>query len=117
MLENIWRIEDNPSWYSQHGHRVWTVLEVTFGVWPVASGHQAGVVWTVDGWQTARWTPAGWAQNVPNAYGGYDEIWRASLNAGATPGPVPFWYALYIQDSQGRRRWDNNGGWNYQHVV
>jgi len=117
MMEIIWRIDDSASWYAKHGYREWTVLEVKFGVWPVLPGHQAGIVWTVDGWQTIQWTAALWLHNAPNPYGGHDEIWKAAMNAGLAPAPVHFWYALYVEDGHGGRRWDNNRGWNYQHVV
>ncbi len=94
--------------------------EVDFGVWPVASGHSAGSVWTIDAWNTVNWGTASWVQNVPNSYGSYDEDWNWSqyLN-GPEPthnNPVYLWFALYVDDQYSNRYWDNNGGWNYQLV-
>jgi hypothetical protein len=90
---------------------------VTFGLWPVGPGHQAGAVWTTDGWQTVHWAAADWAQNVANPYGGQDEIWKVVLHESPSTDPTHFWYALYAEDARGNRYWDNNQGWNYSRIV
>jgi hypothetical protein len=112
----IWQMESSAMWYSRLGRRVWTALEVTFGAWPVTPGHQAGVVWTTDGWRTANWTAAVWQRNVANPYGDYDEVWKVRM-FDTSLDPVRFWYALYVEDAQGVRYWDSNQGWNYERIV
>ncbi len=95
-----------------------TVCRSLFGVWPVASGHSAGSVWTVDAWNTVNWATAGWCQNVNNQYGSQDEWWTVTMTYQATdPTSIQYWYALYVDDQYGNRYWDNNGGWNYDGVV
>ncbi len=113
----IWQMQISPKWYTKLERRVWTSLEVTFGVWPVALGHRAGAVWTADGWQTVNWTDATWEGNIPNLYGGNDEKWKVIMQLGSSPYPVSFWYALYVEDSHGNKSWDNNNSLNYEYIV
>lgn len=99
--------------YTFHGHDLAAGLQVYFGVWPVALGHTAGAVWTCDGWKTTNWGQAHWVQNVANQFGGFDECWELNI-LNVVESPVRFWYALWVDDSQGCRHWDNNHGWNYE---
>jgi hypothetical protein len=114
---SIWQISSSGITTTYHGHPYLAFLEVSFGVWPVAPGHRAGVFWTTDGWSTTRLTPASWDRNVPNYYGGYDEIWKVTMQTGAPPLRIRIWYALYVEDAQGTRYWDNNQGWNYERIL
>ena len=95
----------------------WVQLKVVSDVWPVAPSHRVGAVWTVDEWKTVRWSAAIWKENKPDSHGGYDEIWEVEMAESQTPTPIKFWYALYVDNSQGMRVWDNNSGWNYEKIV
>ena len=116
-MSTIWRIQETPEAHNKPRSRLWTKLKVDLGVWPVAPKHKVGSVWTVDQWQTVRWAEAVWKKNKPNPYGGYDEIWEVEMVDSLTPAPVKFWYALYVEDSQGMRVWDNNNGHNYEKII
>jgi len=114
--EVIWSINQNVYHRSHANVYMDTVAESTFGVWPVAWGHRAGAVYTTDGWQTVKWSNAGWLANVNNPFGGLDENWRVSMQ-GSTGGgysPITFEYALYVVNSAGDWSWDNNRGYNHR---
>jgi hypothetical protein len=114
----IWQIRTEAKWYTKLEHRPYTILDVWLGIWPVAHGHQAGVVWTIDRWNSIRKDSAAWEGNGPNPYGGYDEHWKFTMSVGPLMYyPVEFWYALYVKDSQGITYWDNNNGRNYERIV
>lgn len=98
---------------TRYGEPHATGMEVRFGVWPVAPGHHAGVVWTADRWTSTNWTDASWDTNVPNDFGGYDESWLAEISC-YIDGDRRFWYALWVKDGDGVMHWDNNRGWNYE---
>jgi hypothetical protein len=115
--DTIWQINASSQWYSRLGIRVWSATEVTLGVWPVAPGHRAGAVWTTDGWQTVRQDSARWRRNIANPFGRDDEEWVVTMIIQSSQNPVRFWYALYVEDGQGIRYWDNNNGWNYENIV
>ena len=116
--ETIWYIDGYAYPQYEDGLFLESVSSVDFGVWPVAPGHVAGAVYTIDGWNTVQWGSASWEYNVPNDYGSYDEHWNWYQNLnGPQPthnNPVYLWFALYVDDQYGNRYWDNNGGWNYQ---
>lgn len=117
-------------WYQGWGDRFdynyrtsyqYTSVQARFGVWPVAYGHSAGVVFTDDGWATVNWKNAEWVANVPNPYGGRDESWKVFLLGGRTCQtfgcsftPFTFEFALYVQNAQGQWFWDNNHGFNHR---
>lgn len=114
----IWQIRTESRCDTKYGHSLYATLDVWFGIWPVALGHQAGAVWTIDQWNTIRKDPAAWEGNVPNPYGGYDEHWKVTMSVGNSMYyPVKFWYALYVKDSQEITYWDNNRGRNYECIV
>jgi len=119
-------------WYKGHGNRqsyskyatVQYVSEnVTFGVWPVAPGHEAGAVYTDDGWQSAVWATAKWDANVNNPYGGQDEAWSVRLFGGGASyigqpfEPFTFEFALFVKNSANQMFWDNNGGMNHSIYI
>ena len=118
LAEDIWYIDGESSEHPYRGPSEITTVSVHFGVWPVAFGHSAGVVYTDDAWKTVRWDRARWVENVPNEYGGWDEIWRwyngcVSVRHPWEPKPK-IWFALYVDDTLGNRTWDNSDGWNYE---
>ena len=116
--ETIWLTSSRASEWSSYGIQEVTEATVCFGVWPVAPGHTAGIVYTDDAWATVTWDTASWSTNVPNAYGSYDERWcwyekYASIRYAYEPKPK-IWFAIYVDDADGNRTWDNNDGWNYE---
>ena len=111
----VQRIEEFSNAHNQPG--AWAKLNVVLDVRPVAPNHKVGAVWTVDEWKTVCWSEAVWRENKPDAYGGYDEIWEVEMVESQPPTPVKFWYALYVENSQGMRVWDNNSGWNYEKII
>lgn len=113
----IRRITETPDTHNQPSGRPWTQLKVVLNVRPVAPNHKVGAVWTVDEWATVRWSEAVWKENKPDSYGGYGEMWEVEMVESQTPTPVKFWYALYVENSQGMRVWDNNSGWNYEKII
>ncbi|ESA39135.1 hypothetical protein N836_02270 [Leptolyngbya sp. Heron Island J] len=113
----IQRIQETSAAHKQPTDCPWTQLKVVLDVQPVAPNHQVGAVWTVDQWKTVRWSEAVWQENKPDSYGGYSEIWEVEMVDSQTPTPVKFWYALYAENSQGVRVWDNNSGLNYEKVI
>jgi hypothetical protein len=86
---------------------------IEFGLWPVAPGHRAGVVWTCDDWVTTNLAEGHWSANVSGNVGAYNEYWIVELNYYAR-WTARLWYALYVDDFTGTRHWDNNQGWNYE---
>jgi hypothetical protein len=112
----IWQKSVYPYVETYIGQPVAVHLQVRLGVWPPGPGHQAGVVWTVNGWQTVYTTPATFQGQGPNPYGGWDELWEAWLQASPTF-PVRFWYATWAQAPGRPAVWDNNDGLNYEYVV
>jgi hypothetical protein len=115
-------------WYKGHGDRqsyskystVQYVSEnIYFGIWPVAWGHEAGAVYTTDGWQTITWATAKWDANVSNPYGGLDEAWSVRLFGGGGKyigepfKPFTFEFALYVKTASGHMYWVSNSGMNY----
>lgn len=114
----IWRISSElvGSGYSQHGHFLAAGICVAFGVWPVAPLHRAGIVWTYDNWRSVHLTTAHWKANIANDFGAYDEHWEAFTNSVLEEGTTCF-YALWVEDESGIKRWDNNSGWNYELVY
>lgn len=111
--------------YTKYATWIMTQLKVDFGVWPVAAGHEAGAVYTDDGWETVYWQPAEWEYNAQGPFGGWDEHWAVWMNASGENGQymgqdlVPFTveFALYVTDAEGNWYWDNNNDWNYQYYV
>lgn len=118
--ETIWRKSAVAYVYTYIGIYISHEMDINLGVWPVASGHSTGAVWTPDGWNTVNWASGTWAQNVPNQYGSYDESWWIDIShvdAGGKCEDVYFWYALYVDTSDSTRYWDNNGGYNYETIA
>ena len=106
-------VGDYPNGYSSTCF-MHTFVTIDFGVWPVGPGHSAGVVWTDDEWETVHDDRARWVRNTNNDFGGLDESWSVTIYShGDDHGPTPIWYALYVEDADGRVSWDNNDGWNY----
>ena len=113
----IQRIKETPEAHNHPKGSPWTQLKVAVNIQPVAPNHKVGAVWTVDEWKTVRWSEAVWKENKLGSYGGYNEIWEVEMIESQIPAPVKFWYALYAENSQGMRVWDNNGGLNYEKIV
>ncbi|MBU0678024.1 MAG: hypothetical protein KJ626_07885 [Verrucomicrobia bacterium] len=93
-------------------------LVIHVGVWPVAWGHSVHVVYSSDGWQSASVVDGGWLDNVPNPYGGYDELWQVQIPIGYTSmgGQLrPTDYAIWVVNGYGEASWDNNGGYDYHY--
>lgn len=121
QADSIWsKGWDQRSEYWKYSTWIYTSIRANFGVWPVAWGHTAGIVYTDDGWATATWQNARWVANVNNPYGGQDEAWEVYLFGGGCQQmgcgftPFTFEYALYVQNSSGQWTWDNNRGMNYR---
>jgi len=124
--ESIWFKQVGGRYdYTKYATWLATQLRVDFGVWPVAYGHTAGVVYTDNGWATAKWQTANWQANVQGPYGGWDEAWSVWFSASGTNGqyvgqpfsPFVIEYALYVSDANGTWTWDNNSGQNYRYNV
>ncbi len=115
--EVLWPIASSVYHRSYNNTYLDTQANLYFGVWPVAWGHTAGAVFTVDGWATAKWSNAGWLANVNNSFGGQDENWNLTMtgrNNSAGYAPITFEYALYVKTQAGQWFWANNGGNNYR---
>lgn len=108
----LWRMHVEPIPPQGYGIAVGGVT-ISIGVSPPALGHRVGVVWTPLRWFETIWTEARWQRNVPGAFGGTDELWKADLHFQSKT-PVTFWYALYLTDTHGDWYWDNNDGWNHE---
>jgi hypothetical protein len=54
---------------------------------------------------------AHWTNNSPNDSG--NEVWFAEIPGYSPRGTVTLRFALYVEDADGYRSWDNNGGWDY----
>lgn len=120
--ESIWQIRQDGGKFSAYGMYVGQGVKAGFGVWPVASGHSAGAVWTFDGWSTVIWTDASWCENVQGPYGSWDEHWVVPMYVpkewtGGGIQDVSVNYALYVDNAQGQRFWDNNAGMNYSYFI
>lgn len=115
--ESIWRISDLGRQQQIYEFiQDWVWARIDFGVWPVASGHSTGSVWTEDGWTHVNWSTGNWCNNQTGPYN-CDEHWLTMLtgaSGNSNPQNTYFWYALYVDNSSSQRFWDNNGGWNYQ---
>ena len=126
QAEVIWfKKVDGRYDYTKYATWLATQLKVDFGVWPVAYGHTAGVVYTDNGWATAHWQTANWQANVQGPYGGWDEAWSVWFSASGENGkyvgqpfsPFTIEYALYVSNANGDWAWDNNGGMNYRYAI
>jgi hypothetical protein len=124
--ESIWFKQVDARYdYTKYATWLMTQLKIDFGVWPVASGHTTGAVYTDDGWATAIWQNGQWQANVTGPFGGTDEAWSVWINAGGENGqymgqpfsPFTIEYALYVTDAQGNWYWANNGGQNFTYYV
>ncbi|MBU0679732.1 MAG: hypothetical protein KJ626_16640 [Verrucomicrobia bacterium] len=116
FAEHVWLISGSIYHRSAHNVYMGTVASCYMGVWPVAPGHTAGSVYTDDGWQTVKWSSAGWLANVTGPYGNIDENWSLEMSGyhGGGYSPITFEFALYVTDQWGNWYWDNNGGANHQ---
>ncbi|MBP7830693.1 MAG: hypothetical protein KA248_12330 [Kiritimatiellae bacterium] len=111
--------------YVKYGTWLATQIRGDIGVWPVASGHTAGAVYTDNGWKNVYWTDAKWQSNVQNPYGGLDEAWNVWLSASGPNGrymgmpftPFVIETAVYVRNASGQWSWDNNVGYNYRYYV
>ena len=102
---------------------------IEVGVWPVASNHNVGAVYTYDGWETVQYCSdpmnesrsVAWCYNETNAYGGLDEVWRMVLDSSGPlfgqASPADFEYAVFVAVDGIITAWDNNNGANYQVSV
>lgn len=88
-------------------------FQLSTGVWPVAPGHSAGVVYSWDNWQTAQWAALQWANNEPNAYGSQDEVWYGHFEIPPYVSFSTIQFAFYVDDASGNRTWNNNNGQNF----
>ena len=95
------------------GGYVFYVFRLTTGVWPVAPGHTAGVVYSWDNWQTHRSGTLTWQSNQANAYGTQDEVWKGDFEIPPTVSFSSIQYAIYVDDASGNRTWNNNHGQNF----
>ncbi|MFP2904377.1 hypothetical protein ACLESD_04840 [Pyxidicoccus sp. 3LFB2] len=95
------------------GGYVFHQVQLVTGVWPVAPGHKAGVVYTWDNWQTAHWAELQWTHNEPNAYGSQDEVWYGSFVPPPHISTSGIQFAIYVDDALGNRTWNNNNGQNF----
>ncbi|MFP2930807.1 hypothetical protein ACLESO_37535 [Pyxidicoccus sp. 3LG] len=111
--ENTWVAEAGVPVVGTGGGYVIHQFKLTTGVWPVAPGHTAGVVYTWDNWQTAQWGTLTWQYNAPNAYGSNDEVWKGSFQVPPTVSFTSIQYAIYVDDASGNRTWNNNNGQNF----
>lgn len=93
--------------YKQYDAGPYNEALLLFTVSPIALGHRAGLVFTMDGWATTHWAEAHWCSNDS-----YHENWEIAMTQ--VPAGKKFWFALWAEDWQGARYWDNNGGWNYE---
>jgi len=109
--EEVWvaetsAISSGGSYYSYY-------LTVKVGVWPVAPGHKVGMVYTNDRWHTSHWVDLTWQSNQANAYGSQDELW-ATVPWLYVSDNAPVWFAVYVEDANGNRTWNNNNGQNFE---
>lgn len=111
--ETTWVINQALPQVDAGGGYAFYAFKLTSGVWPVAPGHTAGVVYTWDNWQTAQWGTLSWQYNQPNAYGTQDEVWAGSFNVPPYISPIVIQYAIYVDDANGNRTWNNNNGQNF----
>ena len=103
--------------YNRDAAYLYTTVRIDIGVDPAAAGHEVGVVYTDDGWNTVRWGAALWTGNIENSFGGAEEAWTAYL-AGvpgcAQPGcmarPLTFEFALFVKTASGQMIWNSRGG-------
>ena len=116
-MTKVWRIRETPDAPDLPQSPIGTPFKVDIGVWPVAPNHEVGAVWTVDEWKTVHWSQAVWKENKSDVYGGYNEMWEVEMADSLTTSPVKLWYALYVENSQGMRVWDNNIGSNYEKII
>jgi hypothetical protein len=112
--ETTWVINASVPQVDAAGGYMFYAFKLTSGVWPVAPGHTAGVVYTWDNWQTAQWGTLTWKFNQPNAYGTQDEVWAGRFNVPPYISPIiVIQYAIYVDDANGNRTWNNNNGQNF----
>ena len=113
MIPIVWRIAARAYARAYLGHPD-VLVDVRAGVWPVAPGHQVGVIWSIDDWARSQVGQAHWTSNIPNAFGSEDETWYFEVERFPAISPLYFRYVLFVDNASGHRVWDNNGGWNYE---
>ncbi len=111
--ETTWVVDASVPVVGAGGGYVFREFRVTTGVWPVAPGHTAGVVYTWDNWQTTQWGTLTWQYNAANAYGSQDEVWKGSFLIPPHVSWSSVQYAIYVDDAAGNRTWNNNNGQNF----
>ena len=84
-------------------------LVVTTESWPAGNAVGAGVVFSTDGthWTESTMSPAGRAGN--------NDKW--SVNLGMFFSGTTIRYAVYAEDGNGVRKWDNNAGQDFRAIV
>lgn len=120
--EAIWQIQHDGGKFYVSGFYLGQGVKAKFGVWPVAAGHSTGAVWTHNGWSSVHWATGYWCENVQGPYGEWDEHWLVPLYVtpdwtGGGPADVGVHYALYVDNADEDRFWDNNGGNNYYYFI
>ena len=108
--EEVWVAQTSAT--SSGGSYYAYYLTVKVGVWPVAPGHKVGMVYTNDGWHTSHWVDLTWQHNQANAYGSQDELW-ATVPVLSVSDSAPVQFAVYVEDANGTRYWNNNHGQNF----
>ncbi|WP_164012350.1 carbohydrate-binding protein [Pyxidicoccus trucidator] len=111
--ETTWVMSASVPVVGAGGGYVFYQFQLTTGVWPVAPGHTAGVVYTWDNWQTTQSATLAWQSNQPNAYGSQDEVWNGRFNIPPYISFSAVQYAIYVDDASGNRTWNNNSGQNF----
>ncbi len=111
--ETTWVFDSSVPRVGAGGGSVFSGSRLPTGVWPVAPGHTAGVVYTWDNWQSAQWATLTWQYNQPNAYGSQDEVWKGDFEIPPYLSFAVIEYAIYVDDSAGNRTWNNNSGQNF----
>lgn len=111
--ETTWPIDAGIPVVGSGGGYVFRQFSLTTGVWPVAPGHTAGVVYSWDNWQTVQWGTLTWQYNQANAYGSSDEVWSGNFNIPPYLSVTAIQYAIYVDDASGNRTWNNNNGQNF----
>lgn len=116
--ETVWFIEGSVV-DSAGSSYVYSGIYLKLGVWPVAPGHKVGFVYSYDRWATTHWGTLQWSHNQPNAYGSLDEVWQSTTLV-TVPGPwrtpTTVDFAIYVEDANGVRTWNNNDGQNFRLV-
>lgn len=111
--ETTWVVEASAPVVGTGGGYVIYQFKLTTGVWPVAPGHTAGVVYSWDNWNTAQWGTLSWQYNQANAYGSQDEVWKGAFEIPPYISFSTVQFAIYVDDSAGNRTWNNNNGRNF----